>query len=422
VKKLPIRGLATIMAGSAAYSSLYESARKPPREVVGLALKGRVAGFQPASDIFVVEGTSGNDGGIAELMNLMREHGLLFYESPVAGWNKGPAGLIAKDDVVIVKANSQWDERGGTNTDLLKALIQALVDHPDGFIGEVIVADNGQAQYGSAGDGGSLAWSRNNAEDTSQSVHRVVDSFAGSHRVSAYLWDRITAKRVNEYSEGDVEDGYVVDGTVDPRTGVMVSYPKFKTRFRTYVSFKLGIWEPERRAYDDGRLKVLNVPVLKSHSIFGVTACVKHYMGVVSDQLTSRLGAGSHRAVGTGGMGTEMVETRFPVLNILDAIWVNAFPGGGPRTPYDRATRVNVVAASTDPVALDYWAAKHVLLQAARMRGYGGVSSMDPDNRASGSFGDWLRLSIQEIRRAGFQATVDEAYMNVYVAHFRPTL
>lgn len=34
----------------------------------------------------------------------------------------------------------------------------------------------------------------------------VADSFAGSHRVSTYLWDKITTTRVGEYSEGDHED------------------------------------------------------------------------------------------------------------------------------------------------------------------------------------------------------------------------
>ena len=66
---------------------------------------------------------------------------------------------------------------------------------------EIIVADNGQAQYGSTGRGGSLNYSRNNAEDISQSVQKVVDSFAGSHKVSTYLWDTITRQSVQEYSE-----------------------------------------------------------------------------------------------------------------------------------------------------------------------------------------------------------------------------
>jgi len=375
----------------------------------------KLAKFKPASDIFVVNGTSGNDQGVTKLIDLMGNHGSLFYKSPVAGMNKGSRGLIARDDTLIVKVNSQWDERGGTNTDLLKSLITAIVEHPDGFVGEIVVADNGQAQYGSTGRGGSLDYSRNNAEDTSQSVQRVVNSFAG-YRVSTYLWDNITTVRVKEYFEGDVNDGYVTSATVSRGAVAMISYPKFKTKFGTRISVKLGIWNPKTQTYDSEHLKLVNVPVLKSHLIYGVTACVKHYMGVGSDKLTAQLGARAHNTVGTGGMGVEMVGTRFPLLNIIDAIWVNAKPGGGPRTPYDAATRADVIAASVDPVALDYWASKNILMQVARGNGYGDLSLIDPDNTERGSFGQWLRLSMEEIRKAGYQTTIEESHMNVYVS------
>ena len=75
-----------------------------------------------------------------------------------------------------------------------------------------------------------------------------------------------------------------------------------------------------------------------------------------------------------------MVETGLPTLNIIDAIWVNAnpppFSGNGPGTPYDQATRVNALMASTDPVALDYWAAKRVLMQTANLIGYADTLSL----------------------------------------------
>ena len=374
----------------------------------------KLAEFKPASDIFVVNGTSGNDQGITKLIDLMGNHGALFYQSPAAGKNRGSRGLIARDDTLIVKVNSQWDERGGTNTDLLKVLIKAIMDHPDGFVGEIIVADNGQAQYGSTGRGGSLDYSRNNAENISQSVQRVVDSFTDC-RVSTYLWDDITTVKVKEYFEGDIKDGYVTSSVVGPRTGLMVSYPKFKTKFGTHISFKFGTWDPKTQTYDSDHLKLVNVPVLKSHRIYGVTACVKHYMGVVSDKLTTQLGTRAHTTVGTGGMGTEMVETRFPILNLLDAIWVNAKPDGGPGTPYETATRANVIATSADPIALDYWASKNILMQVARELGYSDLSPINPDNDERGSFGQWLRLSMEEIGQASYQTTVEESHMNVYV-------
>ncbi|MCW4036345.1 MAG: hypothetical protein NWE75_04055, partial [Candidatus Bathyarchaeota archaeon] len=111
---------------------------------VGSALIGRSATLSPASDIFVVSGTTGNDDGFEVLIRLMGGHGLPFYESPSTSENRGPDGLVAEDDVVLIKVNCQWSERGGTNTDLVRAIIQAILDHPDGFEGEIVVADNGQ--------------------------------------------------------------------------------------------------------------------------------------------------------------------------------------------------------------------------------------------------------------------------------------
>ena len=382
-----------------------------------LELCGRLSEARSASSIFVVSGTSGNDSGITDLIDLMGKHGLLLYKLSLSARNQGSAGLLACDDTIIIKVNCQWGERGGTNTDLLRAFIQTIVQHPDRFVGEIIVADNGQARYGATGAGGSFSYTKNNAENISQSVQNVVDSLHSSYHISTYLWDTITTRRVAEYSEGDEEDGYVIDTMRSPRTGAMVSYPKFKTKFGTFISFKRGIWDPRAKAYSSSRVKVINMPVLKSHSGFGVTGCVKHYMGVCSDQLTEKLGASTHSTVGTGGMGTEMVGTRLPTLNIIDAIWINANPGEGPRTSYDVAVQTNVIAGSTDPVALDYWAAKHILLQASRNKGYSNTTSMDPDSLAQRSFGQWLRLSMNEINRAGYQTTVDESHMNVYVVN-----
>jgi hypothetical protein len=130
-------------------------------------------------------------------------------------------------------------------------------------------------------------------------------------------------------------------------------------------------------------------------------------MGVGSDMQSREAGGRAHNSVGSGGMGTEMAQTRFPDLNILDAIWINAHPGSGPSTSYDEADQAGIIAASIDPAALDYWAAKNILMPAAREKGYDDLESMDPDNVSSGSFGEWLRLSW---------ATVSEKSMNVYLA------
>jgi hypothetical protein len=389
---------------------------------IGTSLTNQSSSLSPSTDIFVVRGTNGGDDGIDRLINLMGSQDLAFYLTDSKGRNCGPEGLIAREDVLLIKVNCQWDERGGTNTDLLRSLIRAILDHPEGFSGEIVVADNGQGQYGSSGSGGSLDWSNNNAEDISQSVQAVVDSFAASHRVSTYLWDSITTTRVMEYSEGDLKDGYVVNDTANSMTGIMVSYPKFTTEYGTHISFKHGVWDHETKTYDRYSLKVINVPVLKTHSTYGVTACVKHYMGVPSDKLTTRLGSRTHNTIADGGMGTEMAETRFPVLNILDAIWVNAnSPEGtraGPHTSYQQATEVNIIAASTDPVAMDYWASKNILMQA--IPDGSDLTLIDPDYMEASSFGRWLRLSMEEIVKAGYTVVMNEAQMNVYITSQNP--
>jgi len=384
-----------------------------PNQEFQLTLEPRNATIFPASNIYVVNGRA--NAHINKLISLMGSHGLLFYKSNTIGANQGPIGLIAHDDIVLIKINEEWPYRGGTNTDILKELIQTIVDHPDGFIGEIVVADNGQWQ-------GSMNWPQSNAEDISQSTQDVVNIFSSQYHVSTYSWIPIRSTRINEYSDGDLRDGYILYDTPDPETGIYVSYPKFKTNYATYISFKHGVWNGT--AYEN-RLKVINMPVLKSHSSYGVTAALKHYMGVQSEGSGSQSGLGNgHETVASGGMGTLMVETGLPTLNIVDAIWINANPppssSAGPSTPYNLASRVNVLIAGIDPVALDYWAAKYVLMQTASLIGYSDVHTLDPDSSdATGvwneAFGVWLNHTKNEILSSGYNVTTNINGINVYV-------
>ncbi len=385
-----------------------------------LTLKSQRAVKLHSSTIYAVEGTKGNDGGLNTVLETMDADGLKFYNSNMKGLLQGPDGLFGSSDVVIVKVNSQWDERGGTNTDLVKTIVAALLAHPDDFNGEVVVADNGQAQYGSTGHGGSLDYAYNNAEDRNQSIQKVVDSLKSLGKVSTFLWDEITMREVKEYSDGDIGDGYVVEQNADPVTGVLVSYPKFTTKHGSHISFKKGVWDPQKRRYEGDRLKIINVPVLKAHFIFGVTGAMKGYMGVNSDKLTALKGFRTHPTVGKGGMGTLMAKTRVPNLNILDAIHVNARPGGGPKTSYSEATNSGIIAASIDPIALDYWASKNILCELGRSIYGADVSVFNPENTAKGSFGDWLRISANQLNDAGHNFTFDEARVTVKLTRKTP--
>jgi len=383
-----------------------------PNQELLLSLEPLQTSVTSASDLFVVSGRS--FAHISEIITLMSVNRLYFYQSNATGENQASNGLIAKDDVVLIKINEEWPFRGGTNTDILKELIQVIVDHPDSFAGEIVVADNGQWQ-------GSMDWSQNNAEDISQSTQDVVNFFSSSYNVSTYSWIPIRTTQVNEYSQADMNDGYILYDTADPQTGYYVSYPKFKTQYGTHISFKNGIWNGTDY---EKRLKVINLPVLKTHGAYGVTAALKHYMGVQSQGETQPGLSNGHSSIATGGMGTLLVETGLPTLNILDAIWVNANPppslARGPNTPYDQATRINTLIASTDPVALDYWAAKHVLMQTADLIGYTDTHTINPDSTDSTgvkneAFGVWLKLTENELANSGYSVTSQENEMNVYI-------
>jgi uncharacterized protein (DUF362 family) len=358
------------------------------------------------SEIYAVQGTNGADEGIEKLIKLMDRQGLSFYKT-----DSELSGLIGKEDVVLLKFNCQWAERGGTNTDLIKAVVEAIIKHPNRFTGEIIIADNGQAQYGSAGNGGSIQWPKNNSADTSQSVKKVAEEFAKDYKVSAMTWDSLTKTEVKEYKAGNYEDGFIVNAEA-ASTGIRVSYPKFRTQYGTYVSFKDGIWDENKKEYDKDKLKVINMPVLKSHINYQVTASIKSYMGTTSDKLT---GHGAHNSVAVGGMGTQMAGTRMPILNIIDAIWINPHPKRGPFTSYRDAVETDIIAASIDPGALDYWAAKYILMETAKKLNLNNYESMDPESRKPGTFGYWLGKSVEELQKAGIKATVEEKKIKVYM-------
>ena len=375
------------------------------------------------SKVFV-ENSDGTDDGVIRLINSMRKRGIEFYKTA-----SNPSGLFGAADVVLLQFNCQWEQRGGTNTDLISAVIDALAAHPDGFTGEVVIADNGQAQFGSKGVGGSLDWENPNSKNRDMSTMDVIRANqAKGLRVTGVLWDEFTTVRVNEFDSGDTTDGFVVENE-KRSTGIIVSYPKFTTEYGTQISFKHGIWTGE--GFDSDALKVINMPVLKSHAMYFVTGAVKGYMGTTSDKLTQVPGqdpwAGglAHQSIGTGGMGTQMVHTRLAVLHIIDMIWISVELG--PAVSYDEpedgaepvmfsspAVEVNKIAASLDPFAVDTWIARNILMPEAAKHGKN-TAQMNPAGTEPGTFGYWLGLSIAELHKAGLEVTMDESQITAYV-------
>ena len=415
----------------------YFRPRPTPPPLAHAILPVWVSALPTQSHIFVVDSVPVPDSnatyheGLDTLLSILAQNGTHLYRSSKNLPWCDTAGLIGKNDVVLLKVNAEWPERGMPSTDLIKGLIARIVAHPDTFTGEVELVENGQWQH-------SWAWPQSNAERHSQTMQEVVNLFAGQgYHVGAYNWTAIgygSGNRwVSEFDQGDTVSGYVREDSTPGMT-----YAKFVTSYGTSISTRLGVWNGS--AYEPERLKFINMPVLKGHQYMGVSASVKHYIGFLSYKAITA-NTMHTQAMTQGLLGVEFGKARFPDLNIIDATWVSAEITTGPNAPYNMCTRLNTLVASKDPIAADYYAGKYVLRPASWWSGHSSLHNygrMDPDNLntenpGSGhsysdstpcngfpynAFHQMLVSSRDQMLRYGKQVTMDTTQMTVHLFRF----
>ena len=129
--------------------------------------------------------------------------------------------------------------------------------------------------------------------------------------------------------------------------GAEVIAPENSRFVQVKISDRLGTWdilEPFVSA-----TKLINVPVAKHHSLSGVTAGMKNWIGVTT-KLRMLFHSDIHRSI------AELANLMKPTLTVMDAtrILMAKGPEGG---NLDDVKQTQTVAASLDPVAIDAWAA-----------------------------------------------------------------
>jgi len=390
-------------------------------------------GVKPADALY--------DAGVDALINLMDTNRVYFYKT-----TSHPTGIIGPDDVVVIKINNQWNgdvarTRTHTNNDVLKGLIYRVVQHPEGFSGVVVLAENTQftAPNWDSED-------HNNAQDTKQSYQNVLDAISSQgHNVCIADWKELGGTFVDDYDTGDSRDGYVlVDDPGEPGTD-QLSYPKFELACGSqiqYVSMRYGLWNGS--GYDNSRLKLINLPVLKRHGWAGATISVKNYIGFLTTGDRERRFGSSEEMHGFfwgfeghhpdyGLLARQMARIRRADINIVDAIWV-AVASNKQGCPGD-CIRQNALLASTDPFALDYYASVNVLSPLKPsfslrnvLRSIVRHSSLDDSNAAhhGSKFRNFLLCNENRLRLEGvtdyidlddsFTQAQEEAQFNVYLA------
>jgi hypothetical protein len=315
--------------------------------------------------------------------------------------------LINPDDIVVIKPNAQWRGHGGSNTNAIKGFIDLVLAIPN-FNGEIIIAENHHAAIDN-----SLGWTTTH-RNGDFNLNELVEYFnqKGYPNVTKYHWHDAGPNPVPLQFPGG--DGHRVDG---PEQGdgyvwtdedfefegrkTKMTYPVFTSAHSgVTIDFKNGAWKDGD--YTQQPIKFVNFATLNHHSpTFGVTASIKNYLGVVDMTCgvhgTEPEGFYNFHYVGlgwsrehllgnfvetnltspgiqkfktfmkcvrhfgpfngaTGGaVGHFMNTVRQADLNIIAAEFVGH--EGRQVTPVQMRT----VLASTDPVALDYYAAKYVL-------------------------------------------------------------
>ncbi|MFH1701763.1 MAG: DUF362 domain-containing protein [Candidatus Zixiibacteriota bacterium] len=355
----------------------------------------------------------------------------------------GIENIIGRDDIIIIKPNSQWWLQGMTNTDSMAALIQIMLDIPN-FKGEIIIADNHQFQ-----EDNSRGWTTR-VPNGRFNLNQLVEYFqdAGYRNVTKYHWhdggsnpspmqgDAFGAGVVSGPEEGD---GYAWDKNnyylAENGNKCIMTYPIMTSSYSGItIDLKNGAFENSR--YTKQPVKFINMSSINHHGAYcGVTASVKNLMGVVDMScgypapqpndtfnthyvgLTSAFWERFRRTANfhwrardlmnrflketdlvefhyTGGaLGHWIQNVRKPDLNIITADWV----GYGSRIVKALSARPKALIASTDPVAADYIAAQKVLLPVTKEHAPNSryIQLNDPDNQ-DGPFYKFLEYTARE--------------------------
>jgi hypothetical protein len=304
----------------------------------------------------------------------------------------GVESLFGSDDIVVIKPNLQWFNQGAPNISAMNTLVSRIMERKGGFKGEIVLAENahlGSEPWKTAG--WNTPFVRNsdmpkilNYNDLAK---HLKNEYGARFSVCHLLDIENGAKRVYSPADGP---GYVLcDGTGgvpllsvdnglkgDNRREVIMSYPIMRTDKGTLIDYRFGVWE--NGAYTEQPVKFVNFEALNHHSAYcGMTSAVKNYLGICD--LSG--GPDPHdrgKLLGDfynfhsfpfdkwkkgpvpGMLGAEigyfLKTVRKPFLNITSAEYCGLID----RTRLPVA-HTRVVAASTDPVTLDFHMAKYVL-------------------------------------------------------------
>ena len=416
-----LTGLLTLFCGG-----LFHKFGGRKRHLVGLLIdsvryRGRAAAGGQRSDVFLAKNGSPQQN-VKKVIEMMG----------------GIETFIGANDIVLLKPNCQWWNQGRTNLAAMKGFIDLVLEVP-GFSGEIIIAENQHFMDDSLPEerrDDIRGWTHlseinGDIDGVNHNVNTLIEQYhtLGHGNVNKVHWRDGGPKVADAWGSGQngglVEspaqgDGYVwsdIEYTFSPIVGakwkVKMSYPIFTSPYSGItIDFKEGAFLRDGQGggkyMQDRPLKFINFAALNDHgSDTGITSAVKNYMGItdlscgvfgVNPQGYNNVhtcGGRYFRHAKAGPLGHFMKTIRRADLNITTAEWI----GWGDRTDITKAAQTKTILASTDPVALDYYGARYLILPHSRDKRH-----HDPDNPRS-SIRNFLQLAAASSDRGLLHAS-----------------
>lgn len=328
----------------------------------------------------------------------------------------GIGTVVGKDDLVIVKISAQWWNQGMTNAAAVKRTLEHILERP-GFSGEVVVFENTHFRLAN-GSGLARAFTRPSERNVDvpgwNKLGDLVTHFAGKvgfvglidaglSNLADHAWHDPGHQHGvyggdgrGPIQPGEDRDGYHwdFDATFRLRHSLLedaqtpLTWPVFTSpRSGLVIDLKNGIFRREggRLVAVPRKLTWINMTTANEHDTTGLTACCKSAMGVV-DMSAGFEGSDprvrNHRSVHyfgepdahwrmAGPLADFARRVRAPDLYLSCAEWMGVTPPQGlpPRTDHRleaaSAHRTRTIVAGTDPVAVDSWIARNLLMPIA---------------------------------------------------------
>jgi hypothetical protein len=300
--------------------------------------------------------------------------------------------FVGYDDVVVLKPNGQWPNQGYTHTLCLKALIDVILNRPGGFAGEIMIAEHVHRDPSTALNT-SYCWNMSAANRQrnwpDMNYLQLVDDYhaRGIPNVTANpLYDSGQGGFVAATGPGGLsasQQGWVRTTYTTAANGrtVRLSNAILRSSYSgKLIDLKNGVWQ--NGSYNGQKVRLIFLPTLNNHSgldsqdYAGPTSAIKCHLGIVeftgsSGYSLHGVGYDTNQADAVGeSVGHLITRVVTPTFYLTCA----EYTGYGGRTN-SYATHTRAVGLCADPVTLDYWMCKYVMLPCRPSQTF-----MNPDN------------------------------------------